>query len=556
MELLNHLLPCQDTLHLESWELDSTQHQLTLSVSSRQMIAYCPVCHQPAHRIHSRYVRTLRDLPCVNYCLTILLEVCKFFCLNQECQRKIFTERLPAVALPWARRTIRFAEHLSAIGLALGGAAAARLGAQLNYAHSRNTFLRAVGHLILPLPETPKKLGVDDFAFRRGQVYGTILVNLDTHQPIALLPDREAETLSDWLKDHPGVEVLSRDRSKTYKSAMSAGAPQAVQVADRFHLLQNLEAVLEKAFHTQAKALKAVEISLIQAQRPQHLIPENVSELTVDLPVDPMSQKALNRARRLENYKQTHALREAGYMIKDIAHHLGIGKRTVYTYLAAPTFPERQSYERSSGIDPYKPYILQQWAHGHQHAKRLFEEIQKYGYTGSYATVARFTHELRPVIPKVCPARESLNDLPGRGPAPAKPMTKQKSLTPRRAAWLVMRKAENLQLEEEQMLTQLSEHCDLAEAITLAQSFLLMVRKRLPQHLDRWLEQAQQSSFTAFQRFAKGILDDYEAVKAGMTFEVSNGPVEGQNNKLKMFKRQMFGRAGLDLLSKRLILNS
>ncbi|MGF1600403.1 MAG: ISL3 family transposase [Thermosynechococcaceae cyanobacterium] len=560
MELLEYFLPCQDVLHLEGWELDTTNAQITMSVSSTQVVAHCPICDSPAHRVHSRYERTLRDLPCVDFCLTILLQVCKFFCLNEDCPRRIFTERLPEVAVPWARRTVRFSQHLSAMGLALGGAAAARLSCQINYDNSRNTMLRAISKLVLPPIETPKILGVDDFALRRGQVYGTILVNLETHRPIALLPDREADTLAHWLKEHPGVEVLSRDRSKTYKAGMNEGAPQAIQVADRFHLLQNLEAVVEKVFQGQAQVLKTIEITLLKAKMAQEGIDvdgvSTVTESAAESRVDPASEKALNRAYRLEKYEQTHALRKEGYMIKDIAHHLGIGKRTVYTYLAAPSFPERQSYkhQRHSGLDAYKPYLLQQWNTGHHHSKQLYKEIQLQGYQGSYETVARFTHPLRQLLPQVRPVRESLNNLPGRGPAPAKLIVKQKSLTPRRAAWLVMRKVETLQSDEEDLLEQMSEHSDLSVAIALAQSFLFLVRKRLPQHLDLWIERAKNSSLQAFQSFAKGIVDDYDAVKAGMTLEVSNGPVEGQNNRLKMVKRQMFGRAGLDLLSKRLIL--
>ncbi|HEY9659792.1 MAG TPA: transposase, partial [Allocoleopsis sp.] len=269
-------------------------------------------------------------------------------------------------------------------------------------------------------------------------------------------------------------------------------------------------------------------------------------------------QKTMNRTRRLEKYEQTYDLRKQGYTIKDIAHHLGMGERTVYTYLSAPTFPERQPTirKRGSGLEAYKPCLQQQWSLGHQQTKALFEEIQQHGYQGSYPTVARFTQQLRLSQPPTKPAAESLNDLPGRGPAPVIPTAAQKPLSARRAAWLILQHHESLSSEEEKLLERLTQQPELSAVINLAQGLIELVRQRLAEGLDSWLERAINSSIKARGSFAKGLKEDYDAVKAGLTLEVSNGPVEGQNNRLKMLKRQMFGRAGLDLLAKRLILTS
>lgn len=544
MELLQHLLPSQTDLALNHWDLNTATNQIVVQLSSTQSVAACPLCHCPSHRIHSHYERTLKDLPLAQFTLVLLLTVGKFFCLNDSCNRRIFSERLPKVVAPWARRTARYAGKLKAMGLALGGAAAARLSQQLGYGCSRDSILRLIASLPLPAITTPRILGVDDFALRKGHVYGTILVDLETRQPIALLPDRTAETLSTWLKAHPGVEILSRDRSKTYKQGMSDGAPAAIQVADRFHLLKNLEETLEKVFKSESQALKAVEQAQLKANGTtpaQPSKPQSVQSKQAD-------QK---RAGRLENYEQAHALRAAGHTISDIAHHLSMGERTVYTYLSYQTFPEWQPTVRrrqsSNQLDDYKPYLRNQWQQGRQLTKELFEEIQQQGYQGSYMTVTRYTRQLRQR------QRESLNDLPGRGPAPKLVAADQKPLSASRAAWLIMRRAESLSTEEAEILERLCGHPALSASITLAQGFLKLVRQRLPQQLDGWLELATNTAIKPFQGFANGLKEDYDAVKAGVTLEVSNGQVEGQNNRLKMLKRQMFGRAGLDLLAKRFI---
>ena len=349
MELLQCLLPSFHLLHLDNYDLLPSEHRLTLNLTSTQIQAACPICGQPSHRVHSRYERTLADLPCVAFSLTLIVQVCKFFCHNPACRRRIFTERFPDVAAPWARKTQRLTEHLQAIALSLGGQAGARLCVHLGLRCCGGTLLNLLSRLPLPPIKTPRILGVDDFALRRGQHYGTILVDIETHQPIALLSDRTAETLEAWLKAHPGVEILSRDHSKAYKRGMTAGAPEAIQVADRFHLLQNLEETLEKAFQGKSQTIKSVETAQLQAAG-------------IDLPELPklktshQQRREEKRAQRLENYNQVHALRKQGYKIEDIAHHLGMGKRTVYTYLSHESFPEWQSPSRqySSGLDPYK----------------------------------------------------------------------------------------------------------------------------------------------------------------------------------------------------------
>jgi transposase len=414
---------------------------------------------------------------------------------------------------------------------------------------SRQTLLRLIRRLPLAGDRTPRVLGVDDFAFRTRQTYGTVLIDLERRQPVALLPDRETETLAQWLRAHPGVDIIARDRARAYADGARHGAPEATQVADRFHLLQNLVEALEHVFHTHHQVLTAVN----DATRRQGVALDDGSTAVAVPPPLPTGQAktAQRRARRVECHQQVWALHEQGWPGHAIATHLGIGKNTVFRYLRTTTLPERKR-RRDSGhsvLTPYKPYLLNRWNAGCHDALRLCGEIQQRGYPGSYATVARYAQRLRQAQGQAPRPRRR------RSPLPVVAEPHHRPLTARQAAWLVVRQEGQRTPDDAQQLVQLrAQHADVAEAIDLAQDFAHLVRQRQPEQLDPWLARAAKSAVGAFQRFAKGLRDDYDAIKAGVTLPWSNGPVEGQITRLKLLKRQMFGRASLALLERRFVL--
>lgn len=531
------------------WHLLEAENQLTIQVKTCNTQSVCPICNSTSEKIHSSYERSLTDIAWGGYQVYLKLLTKKFFCSNSNCFRRVFTQRLPKIVAPWGRRTKRLAIQITTIGLATGGLPGSRLTKHLGIKISRQTLLRLVMKTPTPSHQVPKVLGVDDWAYRKRHTYGTILVDLENHQSIDLLPDRTASTLAEWLEIHPGVEIISRDRSKAYQEGASKGCPEALQVADRFHLLQNLAEMLEVVLNQHRTLLKNVEAAT------------NTRSITdrdeiVALPVTPpppqknaVELAQLRRDERKEKYEQVWALYEEGYQGKAIARKLGIGKSTVFRYLRSPIFPERKgrSDRGRSLVSPYKKYLLERWNSGCHDTKKLYSEIQAQGYEGSYFTLARYTHRLR----------ETQGFKPRQKPTQTLPKVfepKKSLLTVRRAVWLILRRPSQQSESEQAAISMLKkQHSNLKTAIELAIEFVDLVRQKQPDRLERWLNNAENSQIKAITGFATRLRDDFDAVKNGVTLSWSNGQVEGQVNRLKMLKRQMYGRASHELLKKRFL---
>jgi transposase len=530
---------------LPGCRLDSVQadpSRLVVGASSKARDAVCPACGHRSRRVHGLYTRSPSDLPVSDRAVGLRLRVRRFRCLNAECPRQTFAEPFPNLVARHARRTDRLATAQVRTGLAVGAEPGARLLGGLRMVTSPDTVLRLVHRHPAPAAETPRVLGVDDWAWRKGRSWGTILIDLERRRPVDLLPDRTAASVSEWLRDHPGVEVVARDRSTEYARAITEGAPDALQVADRWHLLHNLRQVLVRhltSVRGRLKALPGTENLPAGGPRPRR---RSRAE---------QRASAASRDRHLARYtevRRRHA--EEGLNTLQIARSLRISRTTVRKYLAADAFPERGRHSVPPSIlAPYQGHLNARWVEGVRSALGLWREIQALGYSGSSRPVSLWAQgrrtEPHPCTPKKylteCPEAERA--LPRRGRLPPT----------RRLAWLLVRDPESLTDVEAVVLAHVRQDAEVAALHELARSYTRMVREKRAGDLDGWLIACRASGIGTLVTFGEGLHQDRAAVRAALEEPWSGGQAEGQINRLKMLKRQMYGRAGFDLLRKRVL---
>jgi transposase len=537
-----------DPLGLNCIGMQLDRGGVVLELAPATPTALCPACGQPARRVHSRYTRFLADLPLMGTPARLHLRVRRFFCDTPACPRRTFVEPMFTVAGHHARKTSRLSQALCRIGLTLGGNAGSRLAGRLGMSASGDTILRLVRRAPPQAQPVVTVLGVDDWAWHKGLRYGTILCDLERHRPVDLLPERSAEDLSHWLTAHPGVHVISRDRGSYYMQGATSGAPQAVQVADRFHLLCNLREALVRALERYRPELKnAAQIAAVSQPRPP---PPVLEALPIPAgPAAPPSRaqqaKEASRSRRMERYNQVVALHEQGVSLRGIALRMKMHFGTVRRFLHAGQFPERAVRKYARRTDRFVDYLRQRWEEGCHSAAQLARELAEHGLNGSYDAVRR----------RVAPWRmPGSPHTTGRKPVP-KESSPIRPPSPNQASWLLLGNSEDHSTEENAFVEALWQQCPkLKNGTEMAQEFTRMVHDRKADLLEGWIERMHGAGIPhELAVFADGLLQDHEAVKAALTLEWSNGQVEGQINRLKMIKRQMYGRAGFDLLRQRVL---
>nr|WP_242527296.1 ISL3 family transposase [Ktedonosporobacter rubrisoli] len=485
---------------LELTQIERQADQFVLHVTATSPTAVCPLCQQPATHLHSRYRCVVKDLPCVGQQVRLILHVRKFFCETADCVRKVFAERLPQLVALLAQMTTRLSEALQTIGMATCGKLGARLVMHLGITTSWMTIVRRIMALPTPQAEHVECLGLDDFSFLRGRTFGTVVVDLEAHQIIDLLPDRQADTAAAWMTAHPEIKYVSRDRGAEYASAASTGAPQAIQVADRFHVSKHLSEAVQKLLARVLSKLKTASQEADGKAPAQEDTFAPVEEWRPDPRVQVARTIASRRDERDARYQQAVRLRGQGLAIKEIACQLGASERTVRHWFERGVAPDtRPRRKQQSGFDPYAPYVLKRWRDGERNGTRLWEEIAAQGYPGSQRMVYRFLKTLKKTEVKP----------PGETPQVV-------YSTSAVAVCLFMRHPDNLAEGERMDLAALRRvHPDLESAYCLTQDFLQMLRKREGERLDTWLTKVQESEIPELQSFAHGVDQDKAAVQAG-----------------------------------------
>jgi transposase len=530
---------------------------LRIAVQGAHPAASCPTCHTTSLSVHSRYRRHPTDLPSFGQEVRLDLLVRRFSCRNPVCPRRTFAEPLPNLLAPRARRTRRLATAQGWVGVTCGGEAGARLLHRLGMPASADTVLRLVRAIPLPERATPRVLGVDDWALKKGQTYGTILIDLEVRRVVDLLFDRTAETLAEWLEVRSPIEVIARDRSTEYARGAGLGAPAAVQVADRWHRLQNLRQRVERwlaGIHGRLRGLPPVPGAEAAPPRRTRAYRRSRAEAaaTADF-----------RARRLAQYEEVQRRFGAGEKLLAISRSMGLARGPVRRYAYAQSFPERAArVPGPSIIDPYLGHLEARLAEGCENASVLWRDLKELGFAGSAKQVRRWLNERRTGPAKTTPHKWRSDPSGTASDAVHDPALAL--ISPRQLAWLLVRSPEALDAPATATLARMAQDPEVGGALALVQRFAELVRD-CGIHRDKapanplavfgtWLEEARSCGVPAVETFATGLQQDRAAVEAALTMPWSSGQAEGQINKLKLIKRHMYGRANFDLLRRRVLL--
>lgn len=509
----------------------------------------CPKCEKYSNKVHDYYIRTISDLPVFQNKTTILLKTRKFKCQNLQCDRKVFSEQTPYI-LRYSRRTKRVSKILDSLSIESTGKLGSMLSGQLLISVSNSTITRMAHGQQLPPIIQPKVLGVDDFAYRKGISYGTVLIDMETSRPIDILPSRQGKELKKWLSKYPDVKIVTRDRASSYSSAINEVCPDAEQVADRFHLLMNLSDALDRYFKSVdpkiRKLIKDKSDELLNmsdgqnAGREKEKMSRSLSKAReiVEIKVD----------QRQDTFNKVKELQGEGISKRKIARDLGISRNTVRSYSPLGSLPPRTS-SRSTNIELFAQHIVARLNDQGYMMKDIIDEIYGLGYNGSrtqaYHNINIIKEKLEIYTPDFAQIQKSR--IPYIKPLSSRTLAKYIGSCP-----TVIKDAD----ERNYLQTLLDNIPELQVVRKLVRIFKTMLKTGRG-NIDRWIGFIKRSKYkmAGLINFANGLSRDIKAVKNGINMPWSNGAVEGHVNRIKSIKRQMYGRASFDLLRKKVILS-
>ncbi|WP_077889190.1 ISL3 family transposase [Escherichia coli] len=471
---------------------------ITLHLHGKRKTAQCPECFKRSDSVHSCRRRRLQHLPCSGQTLWLVFSVRHWYCRNPACSRKIFAESLAPFASSHQQSSQALQNLQRQLGLIAGGEAGKRAATAVGLRCSADTLLRRV----INTPETKQSgaphVGIDEWAWHRGHRYGTLIVNLDTHRPLVLLPGRDQRTLATWFRKYPEIQVVSRDRSGVYATAAREGAPQARQVADRWHLLKNIGDALERMMYRHIPLIRLIASELSPKKSPE-------PELSVPAALlrRPERLKQQTRKKRHQRWTEVMALHNKGCSFREISRITGLSRVTVSRWVRSGTFPEMSTRPPKRGLlDPWREWLKEQRESGNYNASRIWREM-----------VSRVSRWLMP--------------------------------------WRIIRGEENYASRFISLMCEKEPELKIAQQLVL--EFYRILKNQNKSQLSSWFTRVHESGSAEFRRVVAGMEADAAAICEAISSRWSNGVVEGHVNRLKMLKRQMYGRAGFELLRQRVM---
>ena len=506
---------------------------ITLHLHGKRKTAQCPECFKRSDSVHSCRRRRIQHLPCSGQTLWLVFSVRHWYCRNPACSRKIFAGSLAPFAGSHQQSSQALQNLQRQLGLIAGGEAGKRAATAAGLRCSADTLLRRV----INTPETKQSgaphVGIDEWAWHRGHRYGTLIVNLDTHRPLVLLPGRDQRTLATWFRKYPEIQIVSRDRSGVYATAAREGAPQARQVANRWHLLKNIGDVLERMMYRHMPLIRLVasELSPKKSPDPEPSVPAASLRRLERL-------KQQTRKKRHQRWTEVMALHNKGCSFREISRITGLSRVTVSRWVRSGTFPEMSTRPPKRGLlDPWREWLKEQRESGNYNASRIWREMVARGFTGSETIV-------RDAVAKW---RKGWN--PPVTTAVRLPSVSRVSrwLMP----WRITRDEENYASRFISLMCEKEPELKIAQQLAL--EFYRILKTQNKSQLSCWFTRVHESGSAEFRRVAAGMEADAAAICEAINSSWSNGVVEGHVNRLKMLKRQMYGRAGFELLRQRVM---